>query len=373
MSRHRLPPCPPRRPRGLTLIELMISVTLGLMLVSAMVYLYAGSRGTYRGNRSLARLQESGRFGLDAILRDLRAVGDIGCGARIAIGTSAPAGLATTTGTSLSLPGDAGVALPFTGPASALFGVAASGYQFPVAKAQPTTTFKLPSTVVNASGAPSWYAGDVMQMVVPAGPAVPLVANPDTTGNKLSLADNGAGQNLGGIQVGDYLLVSNCTQAVLVHVGSVSSSGSPYVVGFDANWPANPMINLGLATHPSVQRIDAVTYFVGNKPGLRPWPPSLYRVSLSRGVEEVVDHVENMSVEYAVPQAAPAPATSTTDWAHVASVRVGLQVVGDEAGAVNSAQVVVLPPTTATHGFAAPDTRLRQVYTATAALRERLP
>src|SRR5260370_32204805 len=69
-----------RGQRGLTLIEMMVSITIGLVVVGAMTYLYIGSKGAYRGNESLARIQEAGRFALDAITRDVRSAGVLGCG-----------------------------------------------------------------------------------------------------------------------------------------------------------------------------------------------------------------------------------------------------------------------------------------------------
>jgi hypothetical protein len=88
--------------------------------------------------------------------------------------------------------------------------------------------------------------------------------------------------------------------------------------------------------------------------------------------EEVIDHVENMAVSYAVgaaPAARPDPATGAgVAWPQVTSIRVSLQVMGDEFGVAQGQQVSLLPGAP----IATPDTRLRQVFTGTAALRERV-
>ena len=79
-----------RRPQlGLTLIELMVSIVIGLAVVGAVTYVYVGSRGAYRGNESLARVQEAGRFGLDSITRDVRRSGALGCGSLVSVGNVA--------------------------------------------------------------------------------------------------------------------------------------------------------------------------------------------------------------------------------------------------------------------------------------------
>ena len=69
---------PRRAQRGLTLIELMISIAIGLVVIGAVTYMYVGSKGAYRGNESVARIQEAGRFALDSITRDIRRTGALG-------------------------------------------------------------------------------------------------------------------------------------------------------------------------------------------------------------------------------------------------------------------------------------------------------
>jgi len=50
----------------------MVSVAISLAVLSALIYVYVGSRGAYRTNEALARVQERGRFALEWISRDLR-------------------------------------------------------------------------------------------------------------------------------------------------------------------------------------------------------------------------------------------------------------------------------------------------------------
>lgn len=60
---------------GLTLLELMISLTLGLLLLTGIGTIYIGSNQTYRVQEQNARIQESGRYALDVIGRSLRQAG----------------------------------------------------------------------------------------------------------------------------------------------------------------------------------------------------------------------------------------------------------------------------------------------------------
>ena len=67
------------RQRGLTLVELMVSVAISLVILSALTYIYVSSRGAYRANEALARVQETGRFALEWLTRDIRQAGYFGC------------------------------------------------------------------------------------------------------------------------------------------------------------------------------------------------------------------------------------------------------------------------------------------------------
>lgn len=57
---------------GATLVELMVSMTIGLFLTAGAIYVFLQSKDSYRSADSLARLQESARFALDTIEPDIR-------------------------------------------------------------------------------------------------------------------------------------------------------------------------------------------------------------------------------------------------------------------------------------------------------------
>lgn len=63
-----------KKQQGFTLIELMISIVLGLLLVAAAIQLFSGGIITTRLQQANAELQDSGIFGLDYITRDIRLV-----------------------------------------------------------------------------------------------------------------------------------------------------------------------------------------------------------------------------------------------------------------------------------------------------------
>jgi type IV pilus assembly protein PilW len=65
--------------RGTGLIEVMISLTLGLLILVALLKAYTDSKATFRTQDSVARLQENARYAVNIISRDLRMAGYRGC------------------------------------------------------------------------------------------------------------------------------------------------------------------------------------------------------------------------------------------------------------------------------------------------------
>ena len=65
----------PKRQAGLTLVEIMVALTLGLIVLLAIGSIYIGSRQTYRVQEDNARLQEAGRYALEVIGRSIRQAG----------------------------------------------------------------------------------------------------------------------------------------------------------------------------------------------------------------------------------------------------------------------------------------------------------
>ncbi|WP_341645047.1 PilW family protein [Thauera sp. SDU_THAU2] len=68
-----------RQQYGLTLVELMIGLIVGMLVIGAVLYVFLGSRLTYKYNDTMGRLQENGRIATEMIGQDLRMTGFIGC------------------------------------------------------------------------------------------------------------------------------------------------------------------------------------------------------------------------------------------------------------------------------------------------------
>ena len=68
-----------RLQQGLSLIELMIALVIGLILVAGLVQVFSASRSAYQMAEGFGRVQENARFALDFLQRDVRMVGHMGC------------------------------------------------------------------------------------------------------------------------------------------------------------------------------------------------------------------------------------------------------------------------------------------------------
>ncbi len=68
----------PRRSRGLSLLELLVALSIGIFLVGGVVSLFLASKRSYTETDRFSRVAESGRFALVTLGRDLRQAGFFG-------------------------------------------------------------------------------------------------------------------------------------------------------------------------------------------------------------------------------------------------------------------------------------------------------
>ena len=79
MSNRKLPNNPMG---GLTLVELLVAITLGAIILGGAVTLFVNNRDTYNTTNELSRLQETARYALDMMVKDIRMAGYFGCADR---------------------------------------------------------------------------------------------------------------------------------------------------------------------------------------------------------------------------------------------------------------------------------------------------
>jgi type IV pilus assembly protein PilW len=83
------------RQAGLTLVEMMVAMAIGVFLTWGAIQMYASSKRNYTISESMSRLQENGRFALETMEPDIRMAGYWGQNANGA-GVVKPAGISVT-------------------------------------------------------------------------------------------------------------------------------------------------------------------------------------------------------------------------------------------------------------------------------------
>lgn len=73
------PPGVRKQQSGFSLIEIMIAMVIGMLLVTGMITVFAGTKRSAELNSTMAMMQEHGRFALSSIVRDVRLAGFQGC------------------------------------------------------------------------------------------------------------------------------------------------------------------------------------------------------------------------------------------------------------------------------------------------------
>jgi len=342
------------REHGLTIIELMVSVALSLVVLSALTFVYVSSRGAYRSNEALARVQENGRFAMDWLSREIRSAGFYGCISR---------GPPPTV-----------IANNFTGFPMGLQAVV--GYENGSGWTNPTSITRV--------------AGDVLEISGMYGNAANVLDD-----NPKAVNANVKVDRCIGLKQDDLVMVANCGRSTIMRITNVPENGGcPPSAGFNTVTDANNNNNANFRLDPPylvtsraiLFKFGAYAYFIGRNPANR---PSLYRTNMDGAAvvttEEVVENIENMDLLFGEDTDGDGfadsykTASNVANWQSVVSVRVTLVAVSPDAGATQQRQNYYFGAIsgsgsgTALDWQTATDSRLRQVFVSTVAIRNKLP
>ncbi len=69
----------PNTQNGISLIEIMLALLIGLFLLGGLIQMFISSKQTYKVQDAMSRVQENGRFAMDFLIRDIRGAGSWGC------------------------------------------------------------------------------------------------------------------------------------------------------------------------------------------------------------------------------------------------------------------------------------------------------
>lgn len=357
---------------GLTIIELMVALLLGILLTGGAIQLFVSNRATYGFNEGFARLQENGRFALDTLSYHARLAGYLGCLSNV------PRYNRLGSATALDYDfedGLAGVEATGTTP----------GQTFAAAALDPPNSTNAADW--SGTGLPAGLLGSVIKgsdvLIVRHGSTQShTLLSPFTTATAVT-ADAGAAD----YDVGDVAIVSDCQKATIFQITSVGAIAGGITIGHTAtgtpgnalaSWTTDEQYGAGA----QLLKGETWVFYVGARTG---GPPALFQQRLQTGsgtssalvAEELVEGVETMQVRYGIDAAQDGTidsyvtANNVANWEQVATVRVSLLVRSPEEYGTEvdddtySVDEVIFNPVD--------DRRIRQVFTATIAIRNRLP
>jgi type IV pilus assembly protein PilW len=340
------------RPRGMTLIELMVGLAVGLFLVVVMGAIYVGSKGTFNAQESTSRLQENGRFAVDTLAASLRMSGFRGCAGQV----GQPAAVNNV-----------------------LQGSGALLYNFgrPLAGSHYTGSAWLPALDAAITALSPSTGSDVITVYRPASQGWSLTAE---------MADASASLNVSAttnIAAGDLLVVSDCNgAAVFQATNSNPGAGTiEHKAGVSGISPGVTGNSLGrpYLQDAAVYRLQSVTYYIAasaRQSGLMAlWSWTSPDYTGTAQPVELVTGVERLAVTFGLDtnadQAADkfVSADGVTDWTQVVSTRLELLLQSPDANTALTPQPYVFGGVTTTPT----DRRMRTVITLVTSLRNSVP
>lgn len=346
------------RMRGVTLVELLVAMVLGLFLVGVMGMIFLGSKSTFQAQNQVSRLQESARFAIDTISADLRMSGFRGCR-----GT----GVVTPITNTLNTP--TGFLYNFTA------GIWASHYSGSAWAPALDTAITSP-TLVPAPAASA--LGDVLTVRRTVGPGWALTTEMASATAALNVTPTGR------ITSRDLLLVSDCVGAAVFQATN-NRPGLDGSIEHSATVTATPGVStnsLGRAflQDAMVHRLTTVTYYLA--PSARTGKTSQsalwsYTTPVHDGTlqpQELVTGVERFRVTLGVDSNGDGAADiyvepkDVADWTQVVTARTELVIASTEDNITSGYQPYTVAGTVVTPT----DRRLRTVVSTVAQVRNAL-
>lgn len=333
-----------RKLGGFSILELMVAMAISLILLAGVVAMFANSRRSYETIERFSRVQETGRFALDTLTRDIRTSGFSGC--------ARAANYVSTTLANTNL-----VAWNFLEGA--------------------VRGFEAGDANMSASGVTPASDSDVLVLRRPRPDAQPL----RLTANMAGATGNITVQNLTtGVRTGDVALAYSCEAQSYFHVTSYASGVIQHTVpgSAPASGPYNSVGTLSYTfrTGAEVVPVEAVVYYIAASSGTT-GVNSLWRRIGDNAAEELVEGVDRMELEFGVDTNADLvvdsyqAASAITNWTNVLAVNVALLVRSNDAYVGQESRTYQLLSST----YTAPsdDRYIRQVFEATANIRNRIP
>jgi type IV pilus assembly protein PilW len=332
--------------RGVTLVELMIALALGLLLIGGVISVVVANGQAYRTNEGLSQVQESARTAFELLARDIREAGSTGCGNRNRVANT------------VNNPGGGWWQGNWTG---------VRGYDGSAAA---------PWVTIGTGTADRVDGTDAIQLQGVVGTGLTIESHNPTSANFKINAPTSTFRD------GDILLVCDFDHAAVFQVTNYNSSNVTVVHNTGTGTPGNCSKGLGFPTdcgsvtgneytfgpNSQIAAMQAVIWYIGNNGRPGEGGRSLYRRRLvtQAGIptpvaEEIVPGVTDMQLAFRPDEGSATLEISSdiSNWDNVTAVEITLTVLSADARISTAANVN--------------DGRLQRSFTTIIGLRNRLP
>lgn len=328
---------------GMTLIEIMIALLIGVFLIGGILEIFINSKQTYRMQEGLSRLQENGRFALDFLANDIRMAGFIGCNNNASLtNTISPAFL----------------------------------YNFskPIEGFESTSTSAWTPTINPIISSPQG-GSDVITIRRAADQGFTVITQASVT-DGLTLDSSATTTNLqtvgflnsSGTNNCTIAVVNNCSSASVFQVSSITGSVLSHSTGSGCT-PDNSTNSLATTyVGGQIFPINTISYYVSTNPSNN---LSIYRKVGSSSAQELVEGIEQMQILYGEDtdqDGAPnyyVTANNVVNMVNVVSIRISLLAVTVDDNLASQ-------PLTYTYNgsnVTPTDNKIRRVFNTTIAVR----
>lgn len=278
------------RVRGFSIVELMIALLLGALITTGIIQMFSGNQRNYQMLTGQARLQESGRFALDFMTQPVRMAGYSGCFSE-------------------------------EGEARNVLNGATPPFEYDMLnsiEAYEATSTTPPTWSPSLASLPAGANGIDTAQIVPGSDVLVLRSGSFDSLQVVQSQAAGTGDLITQIpadptqyDIGDILLVSDCTKAALFQVTNNFTGAGQYRIQHTTGGgvvPGNASLDLSgngsvFDVDAEVFRLQTTVFFIApgasvNNTGAT--PASLWQKVGTDAPVELVDGVENLQVVFGV-------------------------------------------------------------------------
>lgn len=335
--------------QGFGLVELMISVTLGLVLSAAVIQVFVASNSSSTLQQSLAQVQENARFAMRILGEEIRMSGYMGC-------TS----IGTVVVNSIALP--------------------ASAVDFSLA-----TAFVGQNDLEDGNALGAVEGTDAIQVKRASNNFIRLDGTTTADDTHLNISANTVG-----FVKDDFVLVSDCLNADVFRITNTpASTGATTLVHASGSLNTSGTLGKKYGLDAEIFGFETKNYFVRDTGRDTPGGNPIYGLYVQQTIAgsggtmsaatELVEGIENMQITYGIDvngdRSVDQYTNAVANWANVLSVRVSLQMLGSDENVVGTTGSATAQSVVDVDGnvLANNDGRLRQVFTNVFAIRNKVP